>query len=86
MFALGPQSFVSSKELKKLHRLSGTATNFEDLQLHYSRFGSLQDCAELTEGFFALREICETGAAPNNDSMSVCRMLRFGLADVALVK
>ena len=22
-----------------------------------------QDCAELTEGFFAIREICETGAA-----------------------
>ena len=75
-FLAGSQEVVSSEEHEKFHSVPGTTSpswrqvsqpllnHTESLKTQNSvmqRCNAMQDCAELTHGFFALREICETG-------------------------
>jgi hypothetical protein len=80
-FLAGSQEVVSSEEHEKLHSVPGTTSpswrkvskTGRTLCSDAMRCSAMQDCAELTHGFFALREICETGP-PLSISESVCSL------------
>ncbi len=86
----GSKNLVYSQEHKKLHSVPGTMfasrnscpiKSENQFEWQIFDFCALsQDCAELTQGFFALREICETGPCPSCVVHRFCMFLQFSLS------